>query len=402
MLLPCTLLAIAAFDSTADTRSPLARAGDLDGDGVPDVWVAHRARLARPAGDLDPPGDPIPRGQVFALSGRDGSVLMHLTGGPKLVRSFGRALAPAGDIDGDGIGDLLVAAGRTDSEVGAVEVRSGRDGMLLLCIAGEREGDFFGFCIAGGEDFDGDRVPDVLVAAPGESLAWSHGRGEPRSYVFSGRTGKPLPLFEDSAGERSHCSRGTGMSVGALPDIDGDSWPDIALGGSVRSGRDGSVLFDMEPGNWASGALGDVDGDGLTDLFLSHVDEEVTVRSGRDGTVVHRWSYQGGYLHAEGGTVSAVGDADGDGVPDLAIGANEPGIDCDRGWAKLFSGATGEMLWSRNAERVSGYEVEGIGDADGDARGDVVLLRYTTRIVELVSGRTGETRWSVALPELLE
>ncbi|GEM_PF-5340413 len=87
--------------------------------------------------------------------------------GLKTDDRYGWAVENLGDVDGDGYDDLAIGAPYGGAD-GYVEVRSGRSGKLLFSIPGRRDfsGSSFGFRIAAVGDVDRDGVPDMLVGAP--------------------------------------------------------------------------------------------------------------------------------------------------------------------------------------------------------------------------------------------
>src|SRR5688572_10770143 len=124
-----------------------------------------------------------------------------------------------------------------------------------------------------------------------------------------------------------------GRSVAPLGDVDGDAVPDFAAGapewtGSLEpsgrivvvSGRDGRIVRTLrsETGAFNFGAhvapAGDLDADGARDLLLT-AQGLVEVRSGRTGELLLRI----GEASEEPRKAVGIGDADGDGVPDLAV-----------------------------------------------------------------------------------
>src|SRR5205814_9701215 len=94
--------------------------------------------------------------------GRTGAVLHDLHEGAAFV-GFGFAVAAAGDLDGDGFADFLVGAPLTTT--GAAYAYSGRTGALLFTFAGDAAGDEFGGALAGAGDLNRDGVPDIVVGA---------------------------------------------------------------------------------------------------------------------------------------------------------------------------------------------------------------------------------------------
>jgi hypothetical protein len=145
----------------------LCSLGDVDGDRVADIAVA----AWRADGG---------RGMVEVLSGRDGTRLARIEGMPPAEKGLGAALCAAGDVDGDGHGD--VAIGLAD---GTTEVFSGRDGVRLAS--------FEGTPLALSGDLDGDGSHDLLVfAGPPRDAAMEWSRVPTGARVVSMRSGATL------------------------------------------------------------------------------------------------------------------------------------------------------------------------------------------------------------------
>ncbi|HGY91040.1 MAG TPA: hypothetical protein ENK43_07695, partial [Planctomycetes bacterium] len=196
--------------------------GDVNGDGWDDYVTTE--------GNSAYPGSPT---FVYMISGVDGSILYSLVGTPTFL--YGRYVAKAGDMNGDGIPDFAVQAGYPIS----VEVHSGVDGSLIHSIG--RPGPLFvngvlcttfGWTLVGGEDLDGDAVPDLVIGDPlAPNAAGDASAG--RIYLLSGAAGTLTEM--DQGGFSSTfvgCGPGGGLgeSLAMLGDVNGDGLADVAVG----------------------------------------------------------------------------------------------------------------------------------------------------------------------------
>jgi hypothetical protein len=138
--------------------------GDVDGDGVDDVYLSDWSNAA-----LGPS-----TGRVYVHSGQDGRQLYVFTG-ETAGEGFGTSPSNAGDVDGDGHADLIVGAwqyGGAAISGGRAYLYSGRDGSLMKTFTCKTPGDTFGFDAVGMGDVDGDGTIDLLITS-----AWSGIRG---------------------------------------------------------------------------------------------------------------------------------------------------------------------------------------------------------------------------------
>lgn len=303
---------------------------------------------------------------------------------------------------------------------------------------GEAAGDQFGWIARNIGDVDGDGIADVVTSAPSNAEG---GAGAGKVYVYSSATGELLWSRTGVAGE------GLGMGVEAAGDVNADGVPDVIAGGPgqdrahVFSGRDGGTtieLYGEEGSNFGRmvSDVGDVDRDGHADVLIGDPTAgEVVLRAGDFGNRLARLQlpedgtrfgaagdgtmdeegrvllaigapdagperrgrvlvYTGEYeriddqprfvLEAEdtgaelgGMFVSIVGDVDGDGTPDVyasdwSDGAKGP----TTGRAYIWSGATGDRLHLFTGEAKGdgyGIGIADAGDLDGDGRTELVI-----------------------------
>ena len=131
--------------------------GDVDGDGVADIYATDFANAAKGRST----------GRAYVYSGRTGAVALTLTGaGPGA--EFGIGAARTGDLDDDGRADLVVGSWQYSGAAwsgGRVDVYSGKDGRILQTITGQVPGETLGFDAVGVGDIDGDGITDFLVTS---------------------------------------------------------------------------------------------------------------------------------------------------------------------------------------------------------------------------------------------
>lgn len=141
-------------------------AGDVNADGVPDYIVGGRGA----------PSGPNPNtGHVVVYSGVDHSVLYDWVYGSG--DTFGYDVNKAGDINGDGYGDVIVGAAFADftaPQAGRVYVFSGADGSVLWTADGTETKDFLGSGVGFVGDLNGDGVWELVGGAMGLGLPNGH------------------------------------------------------------------------------------------------------------------------------------------------------------------------------------------------------------------------------------
>ncbi len=371
----------------------------------------------------------------------------------------GWSVSGAGDVNGDGLADVIVGArladpggngnagesyvvfGKADgTAVNLADVAAGSGGFV---INGIDPGDFSGARVSGAGDVNGDGLADLIVGAPG---AEPNNAGE--SYVVFGKAdGTAVNLADVAAGSGGFVINGVDPAdyagkVSGAGDVNGDGLADLIVGAhradpagnsragesyvvfgkadgmavnlaDVATGSGGFVINGIDPfdrsGASVSGA-GDVNGDGLADVIVGAADadpggnssagESYVVFGKADGTAVNLSdvvSGSGGFVingidlgDRSGGSVSGAGDVNGDGLADVIVGAlgADPGGSIDAGesyvvfgkadgtavnLSDVVAGSGGFVINGIDPSDISGQGVSGAGDVNGDGLADVIV-----------------------------
>ncbi|MCC7171114.1 MAG: VCBS repeat-containing protein [Planctomycetes bacterium] len=152
---------------------------------------------------------------------------------------FGTSVSSAGDVDLDGIADVLVGSMLNDGlgpiDAGSARVHAGGTGTALFTMFGEAAGDLFGCAVAGIGDVDADGHSDILVGARSNDAG---GLDAGRAYVFSGASHVLLGTLTGSASDH------LGWSVAKTGDVNRDGDADVLVG----------ALFDVVGGSQVGSA----------------------------------------------------------------------------------------------------------------------------------------------------
>ena len=261
---------------------------------------------------------------------------------------FGSAVAAAGDVDGDGHGDIIVGdyawregEGWSAIFLGSADGVSMASQTRLKVTPGAGEDQYFGASVAGAGDVNGDGYADVIVGAPLSS---------------DEEAGQAFVLLEPMSGEydvgtdalTGDTEKGWfGSAVSGAGDVNGDGYDDVIIGAPGDGDLPGRAY--VYPGSATGVAALDA-----TTLAGEHAEDEFA------------------------SSVAGAGDVDGDGYHDVVVGA--PGVDGEDGAAYVYMGSSIGVATSAavtlsgdsSSERL-GASVAGGGDVNGDGNDDVVV-----------------------------
>lgn len=314
-----------------------------------------------------------PAAGPFSLDDADAKLL-----GESREDYAGSSVAFAGDVDGDGKDDMLVAADNREPNVvylvhGSVSgtFDLGRSDARMI---GETY-DGAGSSVSSAGDLDLDGADDILVGAIFGSV---DGLESGVVYIVNGPVSGDLLLSDaDATLAGEHESDWVGDAVANPGDVNGDGWEDVLVGAhnvegpDIESGLGGCADTDTEqPYDRGGGA-------GRAYLVLGPIDADRGL-STADAT----WTGEDGGDSA-GDTVTGAGDQDGDGLPDLFIGARG---NCEAGEhggaAYVVSGVDAGDLYLVDADAKliaesagdrAGEAIAGAGDMNGDGYTDLVV-----------------------------
>lgn len=329
-----------SFNQFIGTKT--GRAGDINNDGIVDFISSGTSFFfAAP---------------VFVYSGADAQLLYSFPPATS-VEKFGYAMGAAGDVDQDGFGDFIITAVGGSTLKGYVNIYSGQTGLLLRQIQGSTALEGLGAAAAPLDDINNDGIVDTLITTAGSTNYTGLGAAR----VYSGADGSVLLQVTGVAGDF-----GFGASADAVGDVNNDGTSDFIVGS-----------------------------------FKSSKSSKVKVFSGADGQLLYTLSGNvgGNPNDGFGASCSAAGDVDRDGVPDfMATSIPQSGIYNNSGFAKIFSGASGNLLYTELADAANdgfGASCCSAGDFNNDGFGDFAV-GSSKEYLRVYSGKDGVSSYRLS------
>jgi hypothetical protein len=303
----------------------------------------------------------------IASGGPGGAALLESN---KVCSRMGFSVAAAGDVNGDGYGDVIVGA-RSYNNGESLEgvafvfhggpggIASGGPGTAAAVLESNQAGAWLGYSVASAGDVNGDGFADVIVGAPRYTSGETE---EGAAFVFLGGpsgVGNGSPANADATLQSNQANADFGASVASAGDVDGDAYADVIVGAPLYNN-----------------ALAD---EGAAFVFQGSASG---VANGNPTTAAVLESNQAGAQLGFG--VAPAGDVDGNGYADVIVGAPRYGNgQSQEGAAFVFEGgpsgiANGDpttaatLLESDLDGSWLGYSVASAGDVNGDGYADVI------------------------------
>ncbi len=380
-------LSVTGVDNYRYVGWSVAEAGDVDGDGESDFIVgsAGSAYLISSSSLRTPAGLSIMDVADTTFIGEDGSY------------NFGYVVAAAGDVNGDGLNDFLIADYRYSitggaANVGKIYLVFGLAGgwpetvtietAAVAAFTGEAADDYAGRGLAAAGDVNNDGFDDFIIGA---YLNDSGGTNTGKVYLMLGKaTGwageSDIASAADASFVGEAAGNGAGSAVAPAGDVNADGFDDFLVGASGGAGK--TYLYLGRETGW------------LPDSSLSNADAAFSGEQSLDGS---------------GASVAPAGDVNGDGYDDFLIGASENDDSANRagkaylifgkasGWLPNSSLSSADVAFSgENPLDHLGVSLAPAGDVNNDGFDDMLIGatwadQYAGRAYLVLGMQTGWT-----------
>ena len=399
--------------NNTNTGRALASAGDVNGDGYGDVIVG----VSEYSNGQSIEGIAcVFTGNASGLTASPSSIIESNQADAYL----GVAVSCAGDVNGDGYSDVIIGAPMYDngqSNEGAAFVyhgsASGISTTASVRVESNQSDAYMGYSVCSAGDVNGDGFGDVIVGVPAfDNGQYSEGAAFVYTGSFVGLSSSPSVL------EGNQIDATFGRSVSLAGDLNGDGYSDVIVGsdyfdnGQTNEGAayiyhgsstgistTASVILEANQSNARFGisvsSAGDVNGDGYSDVIVGaslydnyYTDEGVAFvyhgsSIGLNSTFVIMIYRNQGYASL-GKSVASLGDVNGDGYSDIILGAvNYDNGQIDEGAAFVYHGSVNGLsntaatiIESNQAGVGFGFSISSAGDVNGDGYSDAIVGAY--------------------------
>lgn len=415
--------------SGAQFGAAVSGAGDVNGDGFSDIIIgAYRYDFSTPS-NTDNGVAYIYHGAPGGLAGGGLNPSPATAISPTTATDafFGWSVSHAGDVNGDGLSDVVVGAYRQNIggpiEEGVVYVfhgsGSGINPTPVSTLQGNSTNAWFGRSVSTAGDANGDGYADILVGA----VTFSNGQAqEGGAFLFLGSpTGIPPAAFISY--ELNVAGANMGESVRTAGDVNGDGYSDLLVGMRLFGGTGGALVYHGGTYNLATTATtvryggqlngflgfsvanaGDLNGDGYSDVAVGQYGASngqageglVHIHYGSSGglATLPNLTLEANVAGAQYGySVASAGDVNGDGYADLVVGAPLSG---GTGRAYLYLGSAAglstapALTWNGTPGSEFGFAVSTAGDTNADGYAEVLVGAPSTGQVFVYNGALGQ------------
>ncbi len=393
----------------------VSSAGDVNGDGYSDVVIGALYYSN---------GESLEGAAFVYYGGNDGLSYGYAWQGESSQDSsqYGCSIASAGDINGDGYSDVIIGAYKYDNgeaNEGAAFIYYGSASGLSTTAdwmgEGNQAGAGYGCSVSSAGDVNGDGYGDIIIGA--FTYTGDYGWGEGEAFVYYG-SATGLADTADWVAVGNQGAAYYGRSVNCAGDVNGDGYSDIIVGSSKYDNGETDegaafVYYGSDTGlsttaDWMGesneeyayygvnvSSAGDVNGDGYSDVIVgayyydgSGIDKGAAfVYYGSDTglSVSADWMVESDEDSAYYGIgISSAGDVNGDGYSDIIVGAYKyDNGETNEGAAFVYYGSSSGLSttadWigeSNQSNAYYGWSVSSAGDVNSDGYSDVIIGAY--------------------------
>jgi len=311
----------------------VACAGDVNGDGYDDVLVGAnyynnergRAYLYYGGPDMDADADLIMTGDTQESD-------------------FACSVAGAGDVNGDGYADIIIGANSAGTAY--LYLGGANPDNIADVVMSQRDEPYFGDCVSGAGDVNGDGYCDVMIVIPGgRHYRDGYLENEYTGYVYLYYGGQAMDNIADVVLAGETPGDNYAGSIAGVGDVNGDGYADVLVGAYYINNYTGRMY-----------------------LYYGNPNMDATA------DVVFYGKQENSYF---GATLTGAGDVNNDGYDDILVGAYKD--NSDKGHAYIYYGGTAMdntvdiMLSAQSDFNYFGSDVAGAGDVNNDGYDDILI-----------------------------